>query len=282
MRRPVQIARELRHGMWIFRQPVDRGMPCPHVHDQIEVLIVERGWVLHRQCGEDLRLERGHLIAFWSAYPHLTLHAAPDTTLLLIYLPIERFMQLTGAGQLVGHWLSRRVLHDTGAEANLRWAQDCLTRSADARSLARQTLALRIEFHLLTLALDHGLGDVDVGSSGRAGQQAITAIIQAVIARSGEPLTVLDLAKTAGLHPDYANRLFKRNVGISLWEFVLQVRVARAQHLLADAGQTVLGAGLASGFGSASRFHAVFRRIAGVTPHRYRQQIAAGELTRLT
>jgi AraC-like DNA-binding protein len=262
----------MKRGLWVFRHHMAGPMGTPHVHDQIEVLVVEKGWILHRQCGHDLRVEVGSLIAFWSAFPHHTLEMAPDTDLLLFYLPLDFFGTHAAANLLIGHWLARNTLHDTDGASNLAWARDCLERSADPTPIAQRLLHLRIEMHLLEIARRQQLGSGAVTTDGNAGQAAVTDIIRTVLAHYHEPLNVTALATTAGLHPDYAVRLFKRTVGLGLWEFVLQVRVAHAQNLLMDPGVTVLDAGLAAGFGSASRFHEVFRRITGLTPDVYRRQ----------
>lgn len=48
----------------------------------------------------------------------------------------------------------------------------------------------------------------------------------------GDDLTRNDLAEIVYLNPDYLARLFKRETGVSLGSYVIQVRIAAAKHLL--------------------------------------------------
>jgi AraC-like DNA-binding protein len=98
-------------------------------------------------------------------------------------------------------------------------------------------------------------------------------MIDTILRRYAEPLSVPDIAQAAGVHPHYAMGIFRRTVGLTIWEFLLQVRAAHAQRLLADEGLSVLEAGLSAGFGSCARYYATFRRLTGTTPERYRREL---------
>jgi AraC family transcriptional regulator len=87
----------------------------------------------------------------------------------------------------------------------------------------------------------------------------------------GSP-TLEEMAKVVNLSPYYFARQFKAAAGSAPYQFVITRRIERAQHLLRTSG----GLGLAevafrSGFANQSHFCLHFKRIAGVTPRRFRE-----------
>jgi AraC family transcriptional regulator len=92
-----------------------------------------------------------------------------------------------------------------------------------------------------------------------------------------EHLTLADLARCAGRHPVQVSRQFHQHFGCTISRYVRQVRVARAQHLLAVPRLTLAEIALASGFSDQSHFTNAFHRLTGLTPHRYRLQVSQRE-----
>ena len=259
------------------RNPFDSGlrvwrhapgaMSAPHVHEQIEVLVVTRGRLRHHQCGISVDLGPGELVAFWAAFPHHTISSSPDVATVVLYVPLEWFLgQPAWTGQ-ISAWMGRGLLRRRDP-AQIGWAERCLDAFADGSPAGLHRLRLLTELHLLDLATGQNSA---VRPADAALGRHVQAMIRLILTRFAEPLTIADIARAAGLHPTYAAGVFRRVTGLSPWAFVLQVRTAEAQHLLLDAQRSVLDVGLAAGFGSEARFHAIFRRLTGTTPDRYRR-----------
>jgi len=88
--------------------------------------------------------------------------------------------------------------------------------------------------------------------------------------RYTEPLTVEEIGKTVGLHPNYAMSLFKKAFGTTLVDYLIHHRVSHAQRLLATTDMKVVDVAFDSGFNSISRFNEAFRRGCGCSPREYR------------
>ena len=88
----------------------------------------------------------------------------------------------------------------------------------------------------------------------------------------GADLRIKTLAEKAQLDPAYLSRLFRKETGISLKQFVKEARVDTAQNLLrySDLSYPVISSSL--GFSSQSAFIAVFKDITGMTPKVYRER----------
>lgn len=87
-----------------------------------------------------------------------------------------------------------------------------------------------------------------------------------------EPLKVSDVSKIAGLHPDYANSLFKKTFRCNINEYITEERIAHAQRQLLTTQTSINQIALESGFNSLSRFNAAFLKINGCTPREYQKK----------
>jgi AraC family transcriptional regulator len=89
----------------------------------------------------------------------------------------------------------------------------------------------------------------------------------------GRDLRLWELAQIAGMSPNYFCELFKASTGMPPYQYILRCRIERAKQYLRDPKFTLACAGAAAGFADQSHFTKVFRRIAGVTPMKFRGEI---------
>jgi AraC-like DNA-binding protein len=86
-------------------------------------------------------------------------------------------------------------------------------------------------------------------------------------------LTVAAVASRHRVTPRYVHKLFEAE-GITFSEFVLGLRLARAQRMLTDprlAGLAISAVAYEVGFGDLSHFNRAFRRVYGATPSEVRR-----------
>jgi len=88
-----------------------------------------------------------------------------------------------------------------------------------------------------------------------------------------EDITLADVARGAALSRFYFCRLFHREAGVPFHEYLNELRVARAQVLLADHHVTVTEVAYAVGFNDLSHFDRTFRRMVGLSPTEYRTSL---------
>ena len=89
-------------------------------------------------------------------------------------------------------------------------------------------------------------------------------------ARYFEPLSVRDLARTAGLSPAHFSREFRRTFGEAPHEYLLTRRLERAAALLRSTDHSVADICFTVGLSSVGSFTTSFGRIYGCTPTAYR------------
>ena len=86
-----------------------------------------------------------------------------------------------------------------------------------------------------------------------------------------EPITLRDIAATAGLCRTYYCSVFKELNGMTPWDYVNIKRIEHAMHLLRESDNTILNIALQSGFNNTANFNRIFKKTTGLTPMNYRK-----------
>lgn len=87
-----------------------------------------------------------------------------------------------------------------------------------------------------------------------------------------EELTRESLASEVFMNPDYLSKLFKKNTGSSLMDYVTKVRIERAKELLERTVLTISEIAIETGYSNTAYFTKMFKKYTnGVTPREYRK-----------
>ena len=84
------------------------------------------------------------------------------------------------------------------------------------------------------------------------------------------PLTLQELATTAGLSASHFARAFKQSEGVTPHQYLMNCRLRRAKWLLAGTDLPLSEIAIVTGFAEQSHFSRQFRKHVGVTPRSYR------------
>lgn len=101
--------------------------------------------------------------------------------------------------------------------------------------------------------------------------RAVTVCIDYIYDNLHTKLTLPCLAEVTGLSGGYLSRLFRREVGMPLSEYITLKRVEAAENMLKYSEFSCLEIADYLCFSSESHFIQVFRRLTGYTPRRYRE-----------
>ncbi|MET9428778.1 substrate-binding domain-containing protein [Streptomyces sp. NPDC003036] len=85
------------------------------------------------------------------------------------------------------------------------------------------------------------------------------------------PLSRRQIAERAGVSENHLGRLFHRELGLTLWDYLTRLRVRRAKERLRQSDDSVQAVARAVGFHDRAYFSRVFRKVTGVAPHVYRE-----------
>jgi AraC-like DNA-binding protein len=96
-------------------------------------------------------------------------------------------------------------------------------------------------------------------------------VTEYIDAHLSDPITLFDMAESAGLTRMHFAAQFRRATGLRPHEYLLRRRIEHAQRLLIDPQQNIMDVALHCGFRSQAHFTTVFKRFVGETPHSWRK-----------
>lgn len=92
------------------------------------------------------------------------------------------------------------------------------------------------------------------------------------------PVSAADLAAETGYARTYLSNQFKKQMGISLSEYILREKVVEAERLLRFTDETLCEIASQLSFSSQSHFQTVFKKFAGETPLSFRQKTGKNKI----
>lgn len=255
-------------------------MRWPDHHNEIQLNMLVRGRVTYLIGAHRVSVRAGHFTAFWAAIPHQIVDYEPDTDYFVATLPLAWFLQCELPEALVQPLMRGEVVSEPAAERAAfdtalfrQWESDLHPGDKVVREIV--FLEMKTRLRRLAVALERLKSGPTRLSRGKLQVSGLNKVEQMVcfIAQSyTDPITVADIGREAGLHPNSAMRLFKRTFGTTLIEHLTHHRVFHAKRLLATTDKKIVDIAFGSGFNSISRFNEAFRRACGCTPRAYRQE----------
>lgn len=85
-----------------------------------------------------------------------------------------------------------------------------------------------------------------------------------------EKISLAQIAKHISINPSYISHLFKKEVGISISEYIQEKRIDEAKKLIESDEKSFADIYVPLGFIDQSHFTKVFKKITGITPKKYR------------
>ena len=95
-------------------------------------------------------------------------------------------------------------------------------------------------------------------------------IIRYIEKHYAEDVTITEIAKELGVSASFLSRIFKKEIGIPIHEYLNQYRISKSLSLLKI--HTVTEVGYICGFCDNSHFISIFKKYIGTTPMQYKKQ----------
>jgi AraC family transcriptional regulator len=92
-------------------------------------------------------------------------------------------------------------------------------------------------------------------------------------ANTGANISLVSMARIAGLSPNHFVLLFTKATGLTPHQFVLRARIDSAKLYLKDEALSIADVSGLTGFRTQEHFTKVFRKIVGITPREFRGAI---------
>jgi AraC-like DNA-binding protein len=241
-----------RPGLRVARVSCDGDDRCPggaEAADADQLVVVLRGRFSFRDRRRRLVLEPSIPVTFEAGRPFEIRHfeGGGDECLAVTGGPAERWLGLSG----------RTPRLDAAAQA-------ALLRLARVLSSPVPPPALAAEEALWTALAPPG--DRPPRTASRRDRTVAAALTEALVARSGEPLTLDAVAAAAEISVFHACRVFRRVEGTTLHRRLTELRLRHALALVLDTGWSFGRIAAEAGFANQGHLGNAFRRRYGQTP----------------
>ena len=190
-------------------------MRRPDRHNEVELNFLQSGWLTYLLGGRKVRVAPQRLSTFWAAIPHQIIEYADDTEYFVATIPLAWFLQCKLPENLVhpilhGHLVSeaenRPALSD--GKRFVQWESDL----RGSREDLQKAVLLEMEARLLRLAAGQPVPEGPRGRSrkrqptlGEGGLSRVERMACLIAQRYTEHLTVSEIGRAVGLHPNYAD-----------------------------------------------------------------------------
>ncbi len=161
--------------------------------------------------------------------------------------------------------LSVNALADAGESAVCRSAESLLYSARSKKYFSGLDIIARI-FTLFFELYSSGNIIKAAPSKSNLHSEALTEILDYIEDNLGEKITLSELASRAGFNEKYFCRIFKAFTGKTPIEYINEIRIGNACHLLLQGKKTVTEAAMLSGFSDMSYFSKIFKRYRHCTP----------------
>ena len=242
------------------------------VHGDLELNFIYTGGLRYFMGGRFVDVPAGALSVFWGALPHQIVEVEPKTEFMYARVPLVTLLRWNLSSAFVRKVLAGEIVIDPqsppwDAELTRRWVADV----ASADQVTLRPCELEVEARLRRLAAKRQQKGAtrSVEHKARRQVEAITAFLSE---NYKDDISTADIGRAINLHPNYAMTLFRRECGMSIWQYLIRLRLSQAQLMLLTTDKTVLAIALESGFGSLARFYAAFTRECALSPGEFRKR----------
>ena len=251
-------------------------MPRFDRHNEIELNYFPEGGITYFLQDRHVTIPPRRIALFWGLVPHRIVHFDVPSEYYVCTIPLSIFLNWGLPESFTARLFKGEVLMDEEYERYAdydrllmeNWYTDLLSPSAN-----QQTVLLEMQCRLLRLST-HVSTETTTNPTLPAGERNLIEQMTLYIARNyHRTVRLADIGKAVGLHPDYANALFKKAFGHTLNTHLTIERITQAQRMLLTTDTPIVEIAYTCGFNSVSCFNSAFLKSNGCTPREYRKHV---------
>ena len=243
-------------------------------HNEVEINYLPSGSLTYLIHDRKVTVESGKIALFWGLYPHRIIEFNDVSNYYVVTIPLSVFLKWNLSSRFINKLMKGNIIMDNNTfsfdqEIFKLW-HDNLLQKKDFEDIVRNEIHCRVrrleksEWHSCTLP---------VSKYEESQYDYVERMALYISSNFDKRITVVDVAKSEGLHPDYANSIFKKAFCHTLSEHIAMERIAKAQSRLLFSSDPITTIAYEVGYESLSCFNRAFKNLTGVTPRRYRENI---------
>ncbi|MAZ27031.1 MAG: transcriptional regulator [Cytophagaceae bacterium] len=248
-------------------------MQKPDRHNEIEINYLTEGSLTYLFRGSKITIPKNRLALFWGLVPHQIVSYDKSAPYYVCTIPLTQFLEWKLPGFYIDRVLKGEVLIENSRALSIydefllnNWIKDLSSKNG------RETVLLEMHARLIRMADKVLPKKENEGTQIHSGEISYVERIAMYIAQNySRPIKAADIGEEVGLHPDYANVVFKKAFGMTLNGYIVQERITQAQRKLVSTDKSITDISYECGFNSLSRFNLAFKRINNCTPREFRK-----------
>lgn len=249
-------------------------MPKIDRHNEIELNYIPEGDITYFFSTGKVTVPPRKITLFWGLIPHKIIKSESDAPYFVVTIPFNLFLSWRLPSSIVDKILGGEVVVETvKSECGLdkpmfeRWVSDMTGKQN------QEAVSLEIQARILRLTKNMSVsGAKSTAILNPADASILERIVIYIALHYNRPIKISDIGRAVGLHPDYANAIFKKAFGCTLSHYVVEERIGQVKRKLILTDMSITQIAFECGFNSISRFNSTFLDICGQTPRRYREQ----------
>lgn len=249
-------------------------MKKPDRHNEIEINYFFEGNITYLFQGSKVTIPEKTFAMFWGLVPHQIVAHSGYVPYFVCTIPLTQFLEWKLPKSMVDRILRGEIIIEKPGDYSLydefllkNWITDLSIKSNQNVTL------LEIHARLLRMANrilpshQNNFSQIQINEINQVERMSM------FIAKNyHNPIKAKDIGAEVGLHPDYANVVFKKAFGMTLNDYLIQERISHAKRKLISSDIRITDVSFECGFNSISRFNAAFQKINECTPREFRKR----------
>lgn len=243
-------------------------------HNEIEINYFTEGSITYLFRDSKIKIPAKCFTIFWGLMPHQIVDYSNSTPYFVCTIPLTIFLEWKLPVSFVDKVLKGEVLFEENGDHSFydefifkNWIVDYSTKHNNKLILLEmQARLIRMSERILSMSEKDKL-KIHSGEISKVEEIALY-----IAQNYHQPIKAIDISQKVGLHPDYANVIFKKAFGTTINEYIIQERISHAQRKLITTDNSIAEILYESGFNSISRFNAAFRKINKCTPREFKKR----------
>ncbi len=252
-----------------------KKMEKPERHNELEINFLPACSLTYLIHNRKVKIKMGSIIAFWGLVPHQIVDFEQSCPYYVITIPFSILKEWKLPKSFLdalfkGNILTISKLDDVGFEEKRfeKWSNEL---GQDEPELYAASL-LEICAYIKRFAFHSLSTQSDLNQVQPPPMNLVERMAMFIAKNFTEPIKASDVAKEVGLHPDYANSIFKKVFCSTISNYIICQRVSFAEGKLTISNDSITSLAYQSGFNSISRFNAAFKKKNKLTPREYRKK----------
>lgn len=164
-----------------------------------------------------------------------------------------------GFMNMLFQWFNKKSVAMTEVFANKEWeiGENVLKSLSRMRAWTQQLILQVTEY---------------ANQNGKDVSQVVEKVKRYMVENLGEEFSREQAAEQVFLNPAYLSRLFRRETGFSLTDYLVKLRITKARIELEKTNNRISDIAITVGYANFSHFSKLFKKMTGLTPQEYRKK----------